>query len=164
MREGTAAEVMIGRSVYGEIVQTPRRTTYAERLFKCAIGAGVVTSDDYDFKGNLLRSQRQLAHDYKTTLDWSSAVPLEVETFTSRTTYDALNRPTDRHHAGRQHLSPDLQRRQSARQGGREPARRGCRNLLRHQHRLQRQRTARTDRLRQWRADHLRIRPARPSA
>ena len=57
--------------------------------------AGVVTSDEYDFKGNLLRSQRQLAQDYKTTLDWSAAVPLEADIYTSRTRYDALNRPTE---------------------------------------------------------------------
>src|SRR5207244_1332772 len=55
--------------------------------------AGAVTSDEYDFKGNLLRGQRQLAKDYKTTLDWSAAVPLEAENYTSRTRYDALNRP-----------------------------------------------------------------------
>jgi RHS repeat-associated protein len=55
--------------------------------------AGVVTSDEYDFKGNLRRGQRQLAADYKTTLNWDAAVPLEAETFTSRTRHDALNRP-----------------------------------------------------------------------
>src|SRR4029453_17832536 len=56
---------------------------------------GIVTSDDYDFKGNLLGSQRQLAQGYKTTLNWSAAVPLGADTFTSRTRYDALNRPTE---------------------------------------------------------------------
>ena len=55
--------------------------------------AGVITSDGYDFKGNLLRSGRQLAREYKDTLDWAGAVDLEPETFTSTTTYDALNRP-----------------------------------------------------------------------
>src|SRR5207244_8131281 len=54
--------------------------------------AGTVTSDKYDFKGNLLRGQRQLAQEYKTTLDWSAAVPPEAETYTSHTTFDALNR------------------------------------------------------------------------
>src|SRR5262249_1212697 len=61
--------------------------------------AGVVTSDAFDFKGNLLRSQRQLARlvqsvpAYKTTVDWLAAVQLETETYTSCTRYDALNRP-----------------------------------------------------------------------
>ena len=31
--------------------------------------AGLITSDDYDFKGNLLSSQRQLAREYKSTLE-----------------------------------------------------------------------------------------------
>jgi RHS repeat-associated protein len=41
-----------------------------------------------------LRSQRQLAREYKTTLDWAADVPLEAEIYTSQTQYDALNRPT----------------------------------------------------------------------
>ena len=55
----------------------------------------MVTTDSYDFKGNLLRSQRQLAQEYKATLNWSTAVPLEAATYTSSTHYDALNRPTE---------------------------------------------------------------------
>ena len=62
-------------------------------MLKCEISAGIVNSDEYDFKGNLLHSRRQLAQDYKTTLDWSGAVALEAETYTTRTSYDALNRP-----------------------------------------------------------------------
>ena len=42
------------------------------------------------------RSQRQLAVEYKATLDWSSVtVALERETYTSSTRYDALNRPIE---------------------------------------------------------------------
>ena len=47
--------------------------------------AGLVTTEAYDFKGNLLQSQRQLAREYKATLDWLTAVPLEPEVYTSRT-------------------------------------------------------------------------------
>jgi RHS repeat-associated protein len=47
----------------------------------------------FDFKGNSLRSTRQLVKDYKKTPDWSQAPVLEAETFTSSTRYDALNRP-----------------------------------------------------------------------
>ena len=53
----------------------------------------MLTTDEYDFKGNLLSSRRQLAQEYKATLNWAGTVPLEAETFTSRTRYDALNRP-----------------------------------------------------------------------
>jgi RHS repeat-associated protein len=54
--------------------------------------AGIVTSDAYDFKGNLLRSTRQLAQDYKSTPDWSKN-PQPAEVFASSTRCDALNRP-----------------------------------------------------------------------
>jgi RHS repeat-associated protein len=68
--------------------------------------AGVLTSVEYDFKGNLLASERRLAKDYKTTPDWidlatetdpalihAAAAPLlESETFTTSWTYDALSR------------------------------------------------------------------------
>ena len=47
----------------------------------------------FDFKGNLLRSRRQLSQNYKTISDWSANPGLEQETFTSSTNYDALNRP-----------------------------------------------------------------------
>jgi len=47
----------------------------------------------FDFKANLLRSTRQLISDYKNMPDWSQNPALEVETFTSATRYDALNRP-----------------------------------------------------------------------
>ena len=54
-----------------------------------------MTSEAHDFKGNLLRSTRQLVQDYKTTPDWSQNPQpvLETEIFASSTRYDALNRP-----------------------------------------------------------------------
>src|SRR5207244_1329657 len=55
--------------------------------------AGIFTTEAYDFKGNPLRGSRQLAIDYKHTLDWSGQVVLETRIYTSSTSYDALNRP-----------------------------------------------------------------------
>ena len=55
--------------------------------------AGVVTTDEYDFKGNLLSSSQRLANEYKNALDWSASPELQPEIFTASTTYDALNRP-----------------------------------------------------------------------
>lgn len=56
---------------------------------------GTEADEAFDFKGNPLRSTRQLISDYKGTPDWSlTAVPaLEAEVFASSTHYDALNRP-----------------------------------------------------------------------
>ena len=93
LREDAGAELVVGRSVYGETRPNPEASNLRGKVVQVFDQAGVVTSDAYDFKGNLLRSQRQLAQEYKTTLDWSGAVPLEGETYTSRTGYDALNRP-----------------------------------------------------------------------
>ena len=95
LREGAGAELLIGRTVYGETWPNPEAGNRRGQVVQLFDQAGVVTSDEYDFKGNQLLSRRQLAAAYKTTLDWSAAVPLGVPTYASRTAYDALNRPTE---------------------------------------------------------------------
>jgi RHS repeat-associated protein len=65
------------------------------KVYKHFDTAGIITSDAYDFKGNLLRSSRQLASDYKKTPDWARNPALEVEVFISNTRFDALNRPIE---------------------------------------------------------------------
>jgi RHS repeat-associated protein len=94
LREGAGVEIIVGRSTYGETRPNPETSNLRGKVVEFRDQAGVATSDLYDFKGNLLRSQRKLAQSYKTTLDWSGAVPMQAEIFTSRTRYDALNRPT----------------------------------------------------------------------
>lgn len=94
LSEGGGAELLVGRSIYGESRPNPEASNLRGKVVELRDQAGIVTSDQYDFKGNLLHSRRQLARDYKTTLDWSGAVALEPETYSSRTRYDALNRPT----------------------------------------------------------------------
>jgi RHS repeat-associated protein len=94
LREGAGPELLVGHSVYGEARPNPEANNLRGKVVQLFDQAGVVTSDDYDFKGNLRRSRRRLAQAYKTTLDWSGAVPLEADTYTSGTRYDALNRPT----------------------------------------------------------------------
>lgn len=93
LREGEGAEMIVGQTIYGERRPDPEDSNLRGQVVELQDQAGIVASDRYDFKGNLLRSQRRLAQDYKTTLDWSGAVPLELETYVRRTTYDALNRP-----------------------------------------------------------------------
>ena len=94
LREGSTVELLVGRTVYGETRPTPEVNNLLGKVVQFFDQAGVVTSDDYDFKGNLLYSHRQLAQEYKTTLDWPAVVAREAEIYTSRTRYDALNRPT----------------------------------------------------------------------
>jgi len=93
LSEGGGTEVVVGQTLYGESRPNPEADNLRGQVVELRDQAGVVTSDRYDFKGNLLRSGRRLAQDYKNTLDWSGTVPLESETYTSRTRYDALSRP-----------------------------------------------------------------------
>lgn len=93
LREGAGAELLVWRTVYGETLPNPEAQNQRGNVVQLFDQAGVVTSDEYDFKGNRQRSQRQLAQEYKTTVDWSAPVPLETVTYMSRTRYDALNRP-----------------------------------------------------------------------
>ncbi|MCA9468756.1 MAG: hypothetical protein KC643_25410 [Nitrospira sp.] len=104
LSEGGGAEIVVGRSIYGEGRPNPEDNNLRGKVVELRDQAGIVTSDRYDFKGNLRRSQRQLADlvgspgsqipAYRMAVDWNGAVQLAVETYTSRTRYDALNRPT----------------------------------------------------------------------
>ncbi|MEK6281257.1 MAG: SpvB/TcaC N-terminal domain-containing protein [Acidobacteriota bacterium] len=96
LREGAAPdELVVGRTVHGETEPDPEARNLREKVVRLFDQAGVLNTDVYDFKGNLLNSRRRLAVDYKVTLNWSAAVPLEDETFTTETAYDALNRPVE---------------------------------------------------------------------
>ncbi len=93
LQEGVSVEVMTGRSVYGESRPVPEAANLRGRAVEVFDQAGVARSHEYDFKGNLLSGERQLAQSYKTTLDWSTTVPLQAEIYANRTRFDALNRP-----------------------------------------------------------------------
>ncbi|MFS8979724.1 SpvB/TcaC N-terminal domain-containing protein [Cupriavidus necator] len=108
-----AAGLLVDRIDYGEPPPgaTPAQEADAQRLnLRTRIhrhfdSAGVATNarldaagnplEAYDFKGNLLRSTRQLVSDYAAIPDWSwdPRPKLDTETFEGRTRYDALNRP-----------------------------------------------------------------------
>lgn len=93
LREGAGAELLVGRYVYGESRSNPETTNLRGKVVQVFDQAGIVTSDQYDFKGNLLSSTRRLLQHYKAEVDWSQSPALEGEAFTGTTTYDALNRP-----------------------------------------------------------------------
>jgi RHS repeat-associated protein len=121
-----AQEILFGKTIYGESPETGlteserQRVNLRGKVFRQFDATGIVTNyginpataepEAYDFKGNILRSQRQLAREYKATLDWliPANVPLETEVYTSSTRYDALNRPTELTSPHTQTMQPSI--------------------------------------------------------
>ena len=97
------SDILFAMIEYGEGQANDTALNLRTRVFRSYDGAGVVTNmrrnpltatdEAYDFKGNLLGSSRVLADDYRKLYDWNNDfVQPSWETFTSSTTYDALNR------------------------------------------------------------------------
>ncbi len=100
-------ELLAEMTVFGETHPDAECLNLRGRVYQQYDGAGVATNHCFDFKGNKLQSSRQLAQEYRQTVDWSvlngvdsvKAIRnvvepfLECEVFTTRTRYDALNRP-----------------------------------------------------------------------
>jgi RHS repeat-associated protein len=93
VRTGATPEVLAERTVYGEGQPNDKALNLRGKAFRQFDGAGIVTNEEYDFKGNLLKSTRQLLEDYKREVNWERSPELEERVFTTATTYDALNRP-----------------------------------------------------------------------
>ncbi|MFZ0420269.1 MAG: SpvB/TcaC N-terminal domain-containing protein, partial [Candidatus Sulfotelmatobacter sp.] len=94
VRTGSQPEIVAERIVYGEGQPNDLALNLRSKLFRQFDGAGIVTHERYDFKGNLLKSTRQLLEDYKDDVNWAQSPELEEAIFTTATTYDALNRLT----------------------------------------------------------------------
>jgi RHS repeat-associated protein len=96
-------EVLFERIEYGEGQANDISLNLRTRVFRQYDGAGIVTNlgrnpatdreEAYDFKGNLLRSSRQLTQDYKALPDWDTPPLMDAPIHRTGTTYDALNRP-----------------------------------------------------------------------
>jgi len=84
------------RVIYGEDQPNDQANNLRGQVSVQYDTAGSIQNEQFDFKGNLLFSTRQLAIEYRNTPDWSGPNPdsvLENEVFSSAITYDALNRP-----------------------------------------------------------------------
>ncbi|MGH9261169.1 MAG: SpvB/TcaC N-terminal domain-containing protein, partial [Acidimicrobiales bacterium] len=102
-----ASEQLVERTVYGE--DHPEKDERNLRGKPCLQldGAGLVASERFDFKGNLLEGSRRLAREYRNTVDWVAVDGLDDPTailaavepqlegarLATLTRYDALNRP-----------------------------------------------------------------------
>jgi RHS repeat-associated protein len=84
--------------IYGEATNNPKANNLSGKAVIWYDTAGKIISSSYDFKGNLLSSQRIFVKDYKNTPHWDIANPDSLlegakYAFTTSTEYDALNRP-----------------------------------------------------------------------
>jgi RHS repeat-associated protein len=108
-------ELLTERLVYGEQHPEAVQRNLRGHLYLHLDQAGAVTGEAHDFKGNPLHVTRRIAREYKQAIDWNvvnAVLPihatdllelsqveaelnpvLESDTYISRTTYDALDRP-----------------------------------------------------------------------
>ncbi|WP_272459347.1 RHS repeat-associated core domain-containing protein [Polyangium jinanense] len=94
VQKDAGAEILAEKTSYGEGQPNAQAANLRGRVYQARDGAGLVTHVAYDFKGNPLEVQRQLAKNYKGDIDWSASPVLEAETLVQKAQYDALNRPT----------------------------------------------------------------------
>ncbi len=85
-------DILYQKYEYGEGQIDAQQRNLRGRVLQSHDGAGVMTHLEFDFKGNLLQSTRQLVVDYKSAVDWSAVVALEPEVYLQQARYDALNR------------------------------------------------------------------------
>jgi RHS repeat-associated protein len=91
VKAGAESEILVEKTIYGEEIGAVKN--HRGKIYQHFDSAGVATNVEFDFKGNLEQSTRQLVQNYKTIPNWSSNPNLETEIFSSSTRYDALNRP-----------------------------------------------------------------------
>ncbi|MGA2795882.1 MAG: hypothetical protein ABSE69_20725, partial [Roseiarcus sp.] len=99
-----AAEVCYAKTTYGEGQAIAQALNLCTRVFQQSDVAGLSVNmalnpatgrpEAFDFKGNLLRSSRQIVSDPKALTDWNGAAPPLLAAWVASTTFDALNRPT----------------------------------------------------------------------
>jgi RHS repeat-associated protein len=101
-RQGDGAERLVELVVYGEAAPDAVERNLLTRIHRMFDGAGLATNGAFDFKGNLVEASRRLAVTFRESPDWAPVADdpaaadalLEAETFTTTTTWDALNRIT----------------------------------------------------------------------
>ncbi|RNJ52613.1 hypothetical protein D7B24_003168 [Verticillium nonalfalfae] len=91
MSDSGANEIMTKQYIYGESASDSLGHNLKNRLHKSRDGSGEMTILDYDFKGNIISTERRLASSYKDTPNWAGAVGLEAPQH-STATFDALDR------------------------------------------------------------------------
>lgn len=84
-------ERLAEHTVYGESQGDAKN--HRTRVWQVFDGAGIVINENYDFKGNVLKSTRDLLPGYKQAVNWLDNPVADYGQYSHYTTYDALNRP-----------------------------------------------------------------------
>jgi RHS repeat-associated protein len=79
---------------YGDTLPDAERRNLRTHAVTQRDQAGVASNIAFDFKGNLLEVKQQLTAEYRDLIDWRADVTLDKREYHSRTSFDALNRPT----------------------------------------------------------------------
>jgi RHS repeat-associated protein len=85
---------VIERFIYGEGQAEDKNRNLRGQLFQHYDSSGLITNQDFDFKGNLLKSERRLAvFSTESLIHWTENPVLDTleEIYTQNTEYDALN-------------------------------------------------------------------------
>ncbi len=92
---GTGPDRLAEQVIYGEGLATAQAQNLRGAEYQRKDEAGIATTLQRDFKGNILASARELLSDYVEDVDWSSSPTLADDPpFTTNETFDALNRVT----------------------------------------------------------------------
>lgn len=101
--EGQKTERLAEKMIYGEFAEindnpddqkeVGKSLNLRGQILKQYDGAGLVSYEEYDFKGNLIRKKQQVLDNYKDVVNWDNDQNFMVDIPTdSSFTYDALNR------------------------------------------------------------------------
>ncbi len=106
--QGANPEQLVQKTVYGEVHPAAMAGNLRGRAYQVYDGAGVVTSTQFDFKGNLMDTNRRLTTGFQVTTNWSAlgglsditaieaaaSAQLELQSYPNHAEFDALNRVT----------------------------------------------------------------------
>lgn len=92
-RKGVEDEILVEHLVYGEDHHDAAALNLRGQVYKQHDSAGILINEEFDFKGNLLKSRRQLLQNYSEQVNWNCFPILEDEVFAGLMSYDALDRP-----------------------------------------------------------------------
>src|SRR4029453_7967369 len=71
--------ILIGLTQYGEGTTDDKTNNRRGKPYRSFDQSGVVTNQEFDFKGNALRVTRRLANDYAQDIDWGTVLQLPLD-------------------------------------------------------------------------------------